>query len=282
MSHLSDFSLGGHSSAPIKAFGIRRKAGTRAMPTKIAILTVLSLVGPATDAAAQQESSPPPIHLQAFRSNSPFDLSDETFYQPLSPKQDPGGMVIAGVNSSATLRGLKSINGVSIAELEDRMRPGNMAENGSVSGFLGEDERLIDVLVADNEFVRNRGLEHRELAIPLIQISNRATELGFFGPVEFEHARTKWRVTVDASRGYQYSPFDDGTKTSVEFEVTNLGNERTLKFSGLVPLMIERYGFYEGEGTRYRVEPSDIIKLLGLPVEEPKDAAERETPKQDS
>ena len=30
----------------------------------------------------------------------------------------------------------------------------------------------------------------------------------------------------------------------------------------LVPLMIERYGFYEGTGTPYRVDPQQILKVL--------------------
>ncbi len=230
--------------------------------------------GQITPAPAQRKSTPH-TQVQTRPSGLTFDLADDSLYQPIVPKEDPGGMLIGGVNSSNAIRRLKSINGVTIADLERRMRPGSKAANGSLSGFLGEDEKLLDILVADNEFIRTRGLEHRQLAIPLMQISNRAAELGILRPVEFEHAGTKWRVVVRASRGYQYSPFDDDTKTNADFEVTNLGNGQTLKFSGLVPLMIERYGFYEGKGTPYRVEPSDVIKLLGLPATEAEGSANK-------
>jgi len=70
-------------------------------------------------------------------------------------------------------------------------------------------------------------------------------------------------------KGFQYSPFDDKTKTNIDFTITNLDNKKMLKFSGLVPIMIERYGFYEGHGTPYRVEPAEIIDLLGLPTKQP-------------
>ena len=41
-----------------------------------------------------------------------------------------------------------------------------------------------------------------------------------------------------------------------------MDNGKTLKFSPLVPMMVERYGFYEGHGTSYRVDPRDIVKVL--------------------
>ena len=64
--------------------------------------------------------------------------------------------------------------------------------------------------------------------------------------------------------GSQFSPFNDKTKASVDYTVTNLENGESVSFSGLVPLMIERYGFYEGHGTPYRVDPTDIARVLGL------------------
>ena len=58
------------------------------------------------------------------------------------------------------------------------------------------------------------------------------------------------------------SPFDDGTKTSCEATVENLENGKKLTYSLLVPQMIERYGFYEGKGTRFRVDPRSIVAVL--------------------
>ena len=42
----------------------------------------------------------------------------------------------------------------------------------------------------------------------------------------------------------------------------NLSHDKTLKYSLLVPHMIERYGFHEGHGTPYRVEPEAVAQVL--------------------
>lgn len=202
----------------------------------------------------------------AQESNYRFDLANAKYYEPVPISRDAGGLAIAGTNFSFQIRRCETINGISIAELERRMRPGNKDENGSIAGFLGKDEKLLDVLAADNDFVRRSGFTHRQLAIPLLQISGRAIEMLKTGPgpYEFKHAGTDWRVELTYTRGYQLSPFDDETRTRTDFTVTNLQNDETIKYSRLVLLMIERYGFYEGNETSYRVDPGDIIKVLGL------------------
>jgi hypothetical protein len=60
------------------------------------------------------------------------------------------------------------------------------------------------------------------------------------------------------------SPFKDGTKTNKSASVQNLDNGKKLEMSLLVPDMIERYGFYEGEGTPYRVDPRQAVAVLGF------------------
>jgi hypothetical protein len=65
-----------------------------------------------------------------------------------------------------------------------------------------------------------------------------------------------------ASAGSQLSPFYDDTKANQEATVHNLDNGKKIAYSLLVPLMIERYGFYEGKGTPYRLEPSKTVEVL--------------------
>ncbi|HVJ81515.1 MAG TPA: hypothetical protein VNC50_10635, partial [Planctomycetia bacterium] len=65
-----------------------------------------------------------------------------------------------------------------------------------------------------------------------------------------------------AAKGYQLSPFMDGTKTNRIATVHNLCNGKQVAFSLLVPDMIERYGFYEGKGTPYRVDPRTVVEAL--------------------
>ena len=42
----------------------------------------------------------------------------------------------------------------------------------------------------------------------------------------------------------------------------NVVTGKRITFSLLVPHMIERYGFYEGKGTPYRVDPAQALEVL--------------------
>ena len=50
--------------------------------------------------------------------------------------------------------------------------------------------------------------------------------------------------------------------TNCDATVWNLENGKKLNYSLLVPHLIERYGFYEGKGTPYRVEPRAILEVF--------------------
>jgi hypothetical protein len=64
------------------------------------------------------------------------------------------------------------------------------------------------------------------------------------------------------TRGIQPSPFKDGTESGSCATVRNLDNGKTLTYGLLLPYMIERYGFYEGKGTSYRLEPHDVVEVF--------------------
>lgn len=221
-------------------------------------------------AQTQVQPSSPAI-LGTPDSSTRFDLSDETLYSPVPSSVDPGGLVIAGDNSSDVIRDLTSINGLSIPELEQLMRPRNKDKRSSVAGFLGADESLIDLLVEDNDFVHSLGLTHRELAIPLLQLFRKALGNRKESPpgsnqyiANFSHAGINWSVKMQFWDGLQHSPFNDETSASSDYVITNVDNGHILNVPELVPTMIERYGFYEGHGTNYRVSPQDIVALLGI------------------
>lgn len=173
-----------------------------------------------------------------------------------------GEFVVGGVNATTTIRALTALRGTRVDELERRMRPGAAGEMGSEAGFLGPDERLIDVLAEDNRYVVDElGRTHQELARPLLllgyfALKNGASDVRFRGvPLQVDCIRY---------RGYQESPFADGTRASIDVTVRNLATGATLSYSLLVPHMIERYGFYEGHGTSYRVDPRAVVEVLQL------------------
>src|SRR5262245_22332353 len=185
------------------------------------------------------------------------------YVKAVDPRKDgKTGFVVGGKNDSALIRGLKEINGRTIADLEKDMRPGAKSEVGSNAGFLGPKEKLLDVLAADNRYVVDElGLTHQELAKHLHAMGTiglwKQTE-----EVEFTYRGRRFKVKAGPTSGTQPSPFRDGTNSGNNVTVHNLDNGKKLEYALLVPYMIERYGFYEGKGTSYRVEPKQVVELF--------------------
>jgi hypothetical protein len=187
--------------------------------------------------------------------------------KPAAVKRDPRtGFSVGGKNPTALVRKLTEIAGRSIDDLEDDMRPGALSR----SGFLGKGERLLDVLAADNQRVVDElGLTHQTLALHLravaaigARLSAEAKGADRGSPRPFLYHGRKFKVKLVHYRGFQDSPFQDGTRTNTNATVWNLDNGKQLTYSLLVPDMIERYGFYEGKGTSYRVEPRAVLEVL--------------------
>jgi hypothetical protein len=197
---------------------------------------------------------------------APFIDLGKHYVKPAALKKDEkSGFVVGGKNDTVLIRRLKEINGRTIADLEKDMRPGAKSEVGSESGFLGADEKLLDVLAADNKFVvDDLGLIHQELARHLHALAS----IGFWqleqnkDGAEFLYHGRRFRVKLLLSAGAQPSPFKDGTESGSNATVENLDTGKKLEYALLVPYMIERYGFYEGTGTPYRVDPRKVIEVL--------------------
>src|SRR5436190_7311414 len=117
------------------------------------------------------------------------------------------GFIVGGKNTTAVIRGLTHINDISIADLERVMRPGK----SSNAGFLGAKENLLDVLVADNDYVTEKlGLTHQELARHLHAMGALAKELAKGQPVGvgFIYHGRRYQVVREDTRGIQPSPFE--------------------------------------------------------------------------
>ena len=197
---------------------------------------------------------------------APFLELGRYYVPPVMPRRDPKtGFAVGGRNATTVIRHLTEINGRTIGELEEDMRPGATSEVGSDKGFLGANEKLLDVLVEDNQYVVGElGLTHQEIAkhlhamgtIGFWQASQKKTES------EFIYHGRRFKVKLMVSRGFQPSPFRDGIKSGSDVTVENLDSGRKLQYALLVPYMVERYGFYEGKGTPYRVEPRKVLELF--------------------
>ncbi|MBF0489072.1 MAG: hypothetical protein HQL15_00455 [Candidatus Omnitrophica bacterium] len=198
-----------------------------------------------------------------------LDALDE-INMPVSKEQtyteapNASGFVMGGVNTNETIAKLTNLTGMSINEIEQRARPGTSSE----AGFIDAKEKLVDVLKADNSFVRSLGLTHQQLAEPLFYAMNLLEQIeekygvGFSQEsINFHYKGILYRANFVSYRGMQWSIFNDGVATNKDYVVTNMQNGASVKFSGMVPYYIWRYGFYEGH-VRYRVDPRNIVHVF--------------------
>jgi hypothetical protein len=139
------------------------------------------------------------------------------------------------------------LNARNIKALEERMRPGFRDKDyyGAESGFIGENEDLKDLLARDDETVKQMGLSHEKLAEPLLNLIAQATKKeGGGGSLVLNGA--EYTLSSLWFGGTQESPFGDGQRTGADYIVTNEKTGKKIRFSGLLPYFISKYGFYEG------------------------------------
>lgn len=240
-----------------------------------------------------------------------LDIDQPRFYESVYP----GGFVVGGKNSTDIIKRITSINGIPLSELQRRMRPHaaftNRGTEPSIcfSGFLGHKESLIDVMMEDNDYVLGKGLNHQQIASELAYFRDNFKPSMDWQVVE-RYGRSYWVRVIAYSGGAsargQESPFGDDTRTNVDVEIVNrtalqhavpklpsgdpnflymIGydiNPYKIKYSGLHPEMIHRYGFYEGKKTEYRLEPSRVINVLDYLIEQPSLSPNLTTSRQES
>ncbi len=210
-----------------------------------------------------------PVNVRGEGPKLPADLKDldlqsDAELRPVTPMKDPAtGFTVGGENATPLIRGLTHINGRTIAELEADMRPATKSNvpHRSSAGFLGSAESLLAVMAEDNRYVVEEvGVTHQALARPLRVMAFAGGWVDKTQTLVY-HGR-RFEVSVVAYTGSQESPFLDETRGSRNISVRNLETGRKMWYGSLLPEMIERYGFYEGKGTRYRVEPRRILEVF--------------------
>lgn len=143
-------------------------------------------------------------------------------------------------------------------EIVDRMAAGALCREG----FLGTDARaLSEILEADRAAVERLGVSNRQLAGRLAEILLSATA-AMGAPVEVgENLRALYREAM----GRIPCPWGHGLCfPKGEAELTDPASGRTICFSPLSVHLIGEHGFYQGRGSRYRLEPEVVCAVLKL------------------
>ncbi len=148
------------------------------------------------------------------------------------------------------------------------MRPGEFSQGG----FLGEHERLEDVLARDARTLEESSLSPLALANGLERLLDAAEV------ARGRSARVDGRfdVRIEVCTGFQICPWAPSPHSgqctagggvrhaSVTWHVRNRRTGAELDGPGLIVHLIRAHGFFEGPESPYRVDPLALARLLEL------------------
>ncbi len=142
--------------------------------------------------------------------------------------------------------------------VERNMRPMCLCQRG----FLGYERRkLIEILTEDQGMVNSLGLSHEVIAQRLREITEKASG-GWGDPVVVED---KFEVEVHEFRGKIPCPWGHpGLYPKTHIVLKKMETGETLLWSDLAIHLIGEHGFYQGRGSPYRLDPSEVKQILEL------------------
>jgi hypothetical protein len=146
------------------------------------------------------------------------------------------------------------------------MRPGEFSQ----TGFLGEHERLEDVLARDARTLEESGLSPNELADALERLLDAAEA------ARGRSARLDGRfdVRIEVFTGFQICPWAPSPHSgqctagggvrhaSVAWQVRNRRTREELSGPGLIVHLIRAHRFFEGFESPHRVDPLALARVL--------------------
>ena len=149
------------------------------------------------------------------------------------------------------------------------MRPGGW----NVTPLLSSDESLEERLLADARRLRDAGVSGAELGVTLAALLENAQGSDWSMPV----THGELQVELRRRRGVMTCPWapeefagcgkGDGGKRggANQFLIRNSETGATLEGIALSAHLIAEHDFFGGTGTPFRIEPEDLIALLGRP-----------------
>lgn len=142
------------------------------------------------------------------------------------------------------------------SKLEERLRPSII----SGGGFLGEDERDVSIIISEDlEKMEKNHIDKSEL-VELLKRAYRKTKERFGQKVQLAD---KLVGQFFEAKGKIPSPFiGDGVFEKGEARIKDLKNDRELIITALSINLIEKHDFFQGKGSRYRIDPVKAYNTL--------------------
>jgi hypothetical protein len=138
----------------------------------------------------------------------------------------------------------------------ERMAPGVYSREG----FLGDDTRRLSVIIdTDHSALEQLDVTPADLADAMQAILDQAAAV-YGTPVQIAEGLT---AVFREAMGRIPCPFGDGIYPKGEVELMTTDGT-VMRFTPLSVHMIREHSFFQGRGSRYRIEPEAITRLLGL------------------
>lgn len=140
-------------------------------------------------------------------------------------------------------------------KIQKNFEPGKITRDG----FLGADTRHIhEIIKADLSILSRLGIDQKDIADQLQYFIDQAK-----GGLETEVDLGDYMVKVIWTKGVLPCPFGKpGLHHKIIAEVLNKTLNEKIIYSQLNVHMIREHGFFEGKGSKFRLEPDYLIKFL--------------------
>lgn len=146
---------------------------------------------------------------------------------------------------------------VEMDRYQHNMRPGCI----TLKGMLGKDTRkLVDIIIDDDAEVTRLGTTHEAIATRMQEMR----DAGMRGLGESITVEDIYDVRVDSVRGKLPCPFEDAVVQKTFIQVKNKNLDETITFTDLHIHMVKEHGFYEGQGSGFRLPPADLVRILDV------------------
>jgi hypothetical protein len=130
----------------------------------------------------------------------------------------------------------------------------------SLSGFMGDDDRHAhDIIRADEETLAALNITPEELADRMQYFADQSF-LTYDGDILIDgHYRVEYR----SERGRMVCPFSHpGACSKGLITLVNEKNSLSVTWTPLLTHMIRTHHFFEGRGSKHRIEPEILVKAL--------------------
>ena len=138
---------------------------------------------------------------------------------------------------------------------QENMQPGIIIADG----FLGDEKIPIrDMMVRDEAEMSRAGLSFDEVSDRLVYFLEEGRK-GLGEPVTVDE---KWLIRIIDPRGHLPCPFEDGIYRKMTAEIERKSTGEKLLVTDLSIHLLKEHHFIEGIGSRFRLEPELVKRVL--------------------